>query len=194
MANIYKGNTPCPGCGRTGTEVPRITKDSLCEDCKTILHLGRDFCKERELERSYYRMDDLMTGYMTWYQIIDSKIDQCLRNLLYTFSQFDRRYVVGSYLQSTMLAGSAGCGTSADEFVLPTVTFNAARELCQAIEKAVHKLNRDRDNYQKELDAKLNKERNRIYNEGVKHGRNLLFQLNNGEITADEINKEINKY
>lgn len=194
MANIYKGNIPCPGCGRTGVETPRLTKDGLCEDCKEKLQIGRFFCKEYGMKRKYYKMDELTTGYMTWYQIRNKEIDKCLRNLLRTFSQFDSRYAGGYERQETMLAGTAGCGTSSDCFVLPKVTFEAARELCHAVENAVHKLNRERENYKKELDAKLNEERNRIYNDGVAHGRNLLFQLNNGEITASDINKEIKKY
>ena len=93
-----------------------------------------------------------------------------------------------------MLAGYAGCGTSHDDFVLPKVTFEAAKKLCHAVEGAVGELNRERDNYRKELDEQLRQQKNDIFNEGVAYGRNLLFQLNNGEITADEINKRINKY
>lgn len=139
-------------------------------------------------------MDELTSGYMTWYEIRDTKIDRCLRNLLKTFSQFDRRYAGQCQTQKAMLAGSAGCGTSADEFVLPRITFEAAKELCQAIASAVHGLNREREEYRKRLDEELAEQKNYIYNEGVEHGRNLLFQLNRGEITADDINKRIEKY
>jgi len=93
-----------------------------------------------------------------------------------------------------MLAGRADCSVQPDAFVLPKITFNAARELCHAVEDAVNELCRERDNYQKELDAQLAEQKNDIYNEGVQYGRNLLFQLNNGEITADELNKRIKKY
>ena len=38
---IYKGKEPCQGCGKTGKQVPRTSKDSLCDDCKKHLLLGK---------------------------------------------------------------------------------------------------------------------------------------------------------
>ena len=93
-----------------------------------------------------------------------------------------------------MLAGYAGSGTSHDCFVLPKVTFEAAKKLCHAIKDAVDELNRERDNYKEELDKKLNEERNRIYNDGVAHGRNLLMQLNSGEISVNDFQKPVKKF
>ena len=197
MANMYKGNAPCPGCGRTGEDVPRYKKEGLCRDCSEKLRLGESLVKEQDRERYVYKMDDLVIGDMTWYIIPIERIDQALRKLLRTFSMFDKRYAKCEYkhsYQEIYLAGEAGSGTSSDTFVLPRETFDSAKQLCQEIKEACWQLRRDRDNYQKELDAKLNEERNRIYNDGVAHGRNLLFQLNNGEITATDINKEIKKY
>lgn len=191
---IYKGTAPCPGCGRTGEEVARSSKESLCYDCIDTLKIGRTIVKERNLDRKCFLMDDLTTGFMTWYQIRDKDIDKSLRELLWTFSQFDSRYAVGYCRQASMLAGYAGSGTSYDCFVLPKVTFEAARKLCHAIKDAVDELNRERDNYKNELDKKLNEERNRIYNDGVAHGRNLLMQLNSGEISVSDFQKPVKKY
>ena len=194
MANVYKGNKPCPGCGRTGADNPRMSKDGLCLDCTEHLDIGRQLCKERGLERGRFNLDELTTGFMTWYQIHNKEIDGCLRDLLRTFSQFDKKYAGEYCRQDTMLAGYAGCGTSHDDFVIPKVTFEAAKKLCHAIEDAVGELNREREAYKKRLDAELAEQKNDIYNEGVAHGRNLLFQLNNGEITPDDFTKRIKKY
>lgn len=191
---LYKGTAPCPGCGRPGTEVPRQSKDGLCLGCTELLNIGRQLRKEQKLDRDYFLMDDLTTGFMTWYQICNKDIDGCLRELLRTFSQFDSRYAHGYYRQDSMLVGYAGGGTSPDCFVLPKVTFEAARKLCQAINDAVGELNRERDNYKDELDKKLNEERNRIYNDGVAHGRNLLMQLNRGEISVNDFEKPVKKF
>lgn len=191
---LYKGTAPCPGCGRTGEEVARSSKESLCYDCIDTLKIGRTIVKERNLDRKRFLMDDLTTGFMTWYQIRDKDIDKSLRELLWTFSQFDSRYAVGYCRQDSMLAGYAGGGTSHDCFVLPKVTFEAARKLCHAIKDAVDELNRERDNYKDELDKKLNEERNRIYNDGVAHGRNLLMQLNRGEISVNDFEKPVKKF
>lgn len=191
---LYKGTAPCPGCGRTGEEKTRSSKESLCNDCMDTLKIGRAIVKERNLDRKYFLMDDLTLGYMVWYQIRDKDIDKSLRELLRTFSQFDCRYAEGYRQQNYMLAGRAGSGTSSDCFVLPTVTFEAAKKLCHAIEDAVGELNRERDNYKDELEKKLNEERNRIYNDGVAHGRNLLMQLNSGEISVNDFEKPVKKY
>lgn len=40
----------------------------------------------------------------------------------------------------------------------------------------------------------MKKQKNEIYNEGVAHGRNILNQLNSGEITAKDIDAFIKKY
>ena len=146
------------------------------------------------MERGRFHLDELTNGFMTWYQIRNTKIDGCLRDLLRTFSQFDSKYAGEYCRQDTMLAGYAGCGTSHDDFVIPKVTFEAAKKLCYAVEDAVGELNREREAYKKRLDAELAEQKNDIYNEGVQYGRNLLFQLNRGEITVDELNKRIKKY
>ena len=194
MAGIYKGDKPCPGCGRPGTVVPRLSKDGLCYDCTEHLNIGRQLCEERNMERGRFHLDELTNGYMTWYQIRNTKIDGCLRDLLRTFSQFDSKYAGEYCRQDTMLAGYASCGTSHDDFVLPKVTFEAAKKLCHAIEDAVGELNRERESYQKKLDKQLAEQKNDIYNEGVEHGRNLLMQLNNNEITPDDFVKRIERF
>lgn len=195
MGKFYEGSEPCPGCGRTGKEEPRSTKNSLCYDCAMTLSIGRAIVKERNLDRNYYNMDDLRIGQMTWYTVSINAVENALDDLLRTFSQFDQNRVSlkGGYSES-QLAGRIDPCTAHDSFVLPDITFNAAKKLCKALTDVCHELNEIRDNYKKELDDQLRRQKNDIFNDGVAHGRNLLFQLNNGEITADDINKRINKY
>ena len=192
---FYEGKAPCPGCGRTGKDVARTSKDSLCHDCKNALEIGKAIVKERNLDRNYYLMDDLRTAIMTWYTIPVREIDKALTDLLQTFSQFDSRHVVmKGGLRESMLAGRLDAITAHDSFILPDVTFEAAKRLCESIVDACQQLKSDRENYQKELDKKLNEERNRIYNDGVAYGRNLLKQLNRGEITVNDFEKPVKKF
>lgn len=195
MAKFYEGDKPCPGCGRTGAEVARKSKDDLCHECQQALEIGQAIVKERGLDRHYYNMDDLRIGQMTWYTISDRDIERALDELLRTFSQFDSRHVVtkGGF-QESQLAGRIDGVTRHENFILPDVTFEAAKKLCQTIKEVSDRLQEERRNYQKELDARLAEQKNDIFNDGVQHGRNLLFQLNNGEITAEELNKRIKKY
>ena len=191
----YEGNAPCPGCGRPGSEKARDSKDSLCYDCINMLEIGHAICKERDLARNWYKMDDLRLADMTWYTIPINEVAYALKNLLKTFSQFDEKYASykGNYSEH-LLAGRFEATTGRDTFVLPEVTFKAAQELCNSLKDACEQLNFDRNNYHSELNLELAKQKDEIYNEGVKCGRNLLLQLNSGEITIDEFSKRINKY
>ena len=192
---MYKGKEKCAGCGRTGEEKWRFSKDSLCHDCQDTLNIGRALVREKNLDRKNYNMDELMTAFMTWYAVPVPEIDAALRELLRTFSQFDTRYSGGvSAVQTKYLAGQAGCGTSHDNFCLPTCTFEAARNLCKIIEKTSLDLKRDREHYKEELQEELAKQKDEIFNEGVKHGRNLLMQLNNNEITPEQFIAQVKKY
>ena len=47
--NMYKGKLPCIGCGKSGEEAHRQSKDCLCEDCENSLKIGRAIVKERNL-------------------------------------------------------------------------------------------------------------------------------------------------
>ena len=182
----YEGSAPCPGCGRTGEQVARKAKDALCHDCQEQLRIGRAIAQERQLERNYYKMEDLIVAELTWYTIPVAEIDKKLRNLLRTFSVFDSRNA--SYIPSNegCLAGRIEATTARDSFVLPRVTLDAAKELCGALKDVCWDLKEQRENYRKELDAQLADQKNEIFNQGVARGRNLLLQLNSGEITLQE--------
>lgn len=192
---LYEGNAPCPGCGMTGKQKARPSKESLCHDCQNQLEIGRAICKERALDRNFYRMDDLRLGDMTWYTIPIREVDNALKDLLMKFSEFDRQHVdyKGTPTES-QLAGKIDATTSRNTYVLPDVTFAAAQRLCESIKEVCRQLKKDRENYQKELDKQLAEQKNDIYNEGVAHGRDLLRQLNNGEITPNMMLQRITRY
>ena len=192
MYALYKGKNPCPGCGRTGEEHPRFSKDGLCMECAEALKIGKALIEERNLERGSYCLEELTKAFLTWYTIRTDKIERALRNLLSKFSKFDSKYAAGCTHRAIIGEISATCGR--DVFVLPTETYEAAKELCEAVRDASYEIEQKRDNYKKELDKELANEKNRIYNEGVAYGRNLLMQLNNNEITPDEFTKPVKRY
>lgn len=37
---MYQGNSKCSGCGRSGTEAPRVSKNHLCPYCAQCLLVG----------------------------------------------------------------------------------------------------------------------------------------------------------
>ncbi len=189
---MYEGKEPCPGCGRTGEEVARTGKNELCHDCKKALEIGRALVKEKNLERNYYRLDDLKIGVLTWYTIRIREIDKALSELLMTFSEFDKNFAVDSRLDT--LAGRLEATTARDIYVLPVKTFEAAQKLCNAIKDVAKQMEDDRRGLEDKMKEQLKHEKNDIYNAGVAHGRDLLCQLNNGEITPKDLEKYINKY
>lgn len=190
----YEGSAPCPGCGRTGEQVARKAKDALCHDCQEQLRIGRAIAQERQLERNYYKMEDIIVAELTWYTIPVAEIDKKLRNLLRTFSVFDSRNA--SYIPSNegCLAGRIEATTARDRFVLPRVTLDAAKELCGALKDACWDLKEQRENYRKELDAQLADQKNEIFNQGIARGRNLLMQLNRGEVSLQDFQAVQKRY
>lgn len=190
MPKLYEGPEPCPGCGTPGTQRARSTKNHLCKDCIDALRIGQAIVKERGLDRNFYRMDDLTMAHITWYKVPIKEIEWALKGLLETFSQFDSRYA--SYNQKYF--GQMEPLTGHHDFVLPTVTYDAAKVLTEKIMDFCWQLRREKNEYKKEVESEVNEERNRIYNEGVAYGRNLLTQLNRGEITLSDFEATVKKY
>ena len=84
--------------------------------------------------------------------------------------------------------------TAFDNIVLPRVTFEAARAFVLTVMQLSADLEKEKDNNRKELQAELAQQKNDIYNEGVRRGRDLLFQLNSGEITPADFTKNIKRF
>lgn len=201
---MYNGNFRCPGCGRTGEEAPRQSKECLCKDCEAALKIGRAIVKERNLESKSYCLDEFKVGEIKWYTYTDD-VEKALINLLNTFSQFKETNKIWGFPEPLYFNKlSSNFGVS-DEVILPTETFEAAKRLCEVLKKLNDDLAEKSKTYKavldKELAEKRNKlyeelatEKNKIYNDGVRYGRNLLVQLNNGEIAPNEILKDVKPF
>lgn len=190
---MYKGKLPCIGCGKSGEEAPRKSKDCLCEDCENSLKIGKAIVKERNLESKNYCLDEFKIGSIKWYTYTDN-VEEALINLLNTFSQFKEKNLIwgfGESLYYNKLVSNLG---ASNEVVLPKETFDAAKALCVALKEVNDDLDRKRRTYKAVLDKELAAEKNKIYNDGVRYGRNLLVQLNNGEITPNEILKDVKPF
>lgn len=193
MQAKYTGKVPCPGCGRTGEEHARDSKDGLCRDCQAELEIGRALCKERDLKRNWYKMDELCGGRLTFHSIHNSELHARLKTLLGTFSEFQLANV-GKWVDISRSEATSG----KDLFVLPEKTAEAAKELTESLYKIAWELDEDKRTYQeklkKEAAAELAEQKNQIYNEGIAYGRNLLMQLNNNEISADEFTRPVKRF
>ena len=191
--NMYKGKLPCIGCGKSGEEAPRKSKDCLCEDCENSLKIGRAIVRERNLKSKNYCLDEFKIGSIKWYTYIEN-VEKALINLLNTFSQYkDKNHIWGfrEQLYSNKLVSTLG---ASHEVILPTETFETEKELCKALKEVNDDLEKKRQTYKAVLDKELAEKKNEIYNDGVRYGRNLLVQLNNGEIAPNEILKDVKPF
>lgn len=195
MSRMYQGEKPCPGCGRPGSEVVRDRIDCLCDDCKHALEIGKAFIKEKNLDQHYYKLDDLRFGEITLYTIGINEVEWALIDLLSRFSPLGIKYASRrGHWKENMLVGEPQGTTSSHKVALPVELFESAKNLSQKLKDVCWQLRRDRDNYQKELDEQLAAQKNEIFNEGVAYGRNLLAQLNRGEIALSDFEVTVKKY
>lgn len=189
MKPMYKGAKPCVGCGRTGEEHPRFSKDGLCNECLTKLNLGREMSEFYGMKFARVTLPELSTVDMKWYEI--PYIQSALQEFLESVSEFSVRFAErhGEKPIDSFIVGYPGSSCGSNEFVIPTKSVQAARNLCKAFKEKMIELEVRERNMRADLKEELNKEREKIFNEGVRHGRNLLLQLNNGEISINDFYK-----
>ena len=189
MANLYKGKQKCAGCGRIGAEYPRFEKDGLCHDCLEKMQLGREVAAQLATEYSEVTFPELSTVHMTWHEI--PFIQDAFKKFINRMTEFSTKFAskYGKTALDDFVLGRADCGTWYDTFVVPTEAVEPLKELCHALQDKMWEVKLKEDNMRRDLMKELDKEREDIYNEGVKRGRNLLAQLNSGEITVQELNE-----
>lgn len=201
---MYNGKIRCPGCGRTGEEAPRKSKDCLCEDCENSLKIGRAIVKERNLESKNYCLDEFKVGKIKW-NTYTYNVENALINLLNTFSQFKETNKIWGFPESLYFNRLISNLGESHKVILPTETFEAAKRLCEVLKELNDDLEEKSKSYKAVLDKELAEKKNQlykelaekkneIYNDGVRYGRNLLVQLNNGEIAPNEILKDVKPF
>lgn len=186
--HFYDGSAPCPGCGRPGSIVSRLTKDSLCRDCQRRLELGT--LVEKDLTVSEFGLikefvHAILPNRFTW----NSKIECAMVDFFRAFNCPSVSYSSG---MERLLKINYDYNTH--HIVLPDFLVNAASALCQTFHEEGNKIEEQRRNLHSEAMQQLNDERNKIYNEGVAHGRKLLFQLNNNEISLKDFEADVKKF
>ena len=73
-----------------------------------------------------------------------------------------------------------------------------AKRLCTLLADACRSLKHDRNTFERETlnkcQEELNAQKDEIFNQGVSYGRNLLLQLNNGEISLKQFEQRVYKF
>lgn len=180
---MYQGKEICQGCRRSGTETPRYSKDELCQDCKETIKLGR--AKEVELNEKYTSVSSWSSN-LPGIDFGDRTLSNLLSGLLKglhnpyanatnnLFQPFNPHNIHGS-----------------ENHIIPTRVVEPMTEFFDKIQTVINDIREEKKNLPKMAREAVQDEKDRIYNEGIEKGRNLLFQLNEGAITETDFAKKI---
>lgn len=176
---VYEGKEKCQGCGKPGTESIRRSKDKLCDECSKYLQLG----KVREVESGIKyagvfqhfnaasrELNNALQAFLAAVHNPHSNVTQGYHCILKEWGDNGLRYIVDSRIVEPLQA------------------------LMEVLRKRDYELRMQLEELPGQAEKAANAERNKIFNEGVKYGRNLLSQLNSGEISVNEFEKERSKY
>lgn len=189
---MYKGSSKCPGCGKSGDERPRASKDSLCPWCQDFLKIGNNAATYYGLSRARWVFPDHKQMNLTWYTIRIKAIDYALDQLLRSVSVFDKEFC-SRYAdwRDNLLTGRIDPLISRVTYSIPERCIEAAKNLCDVVRQVSEDLEEKERNYEKDLENSFKQKEDEIFKKGIKEGTNLLFSLNRGDITQEEINKRI---
>lgn len=172
---MYKGKEKCQGCGKSGEEVNRYSKDELCETCKAALKLGLATDFENKIEHAFI--------FQHYHAFRSDVVNVMIHKILKSMDNPNAK-VSGGLENIKHSSGSNGKYYTIDKrFVAPL------KELFTEIENKFNELENELSNVPKLVAKQMDLERDIIYNDGLEKGRNLLMQLNLGTITLDDLHK-----
>lgn len=178
---MYVGKEICQGCGKSGLNKPRKNKNSLCENCSQLLRISLE--NQHEDAVDYISVRDWIHGFSS-YDFKDKSLDT-LANEIFAILHNDN----ADAIQHCQTIRSQAHGSVYYNIPIsikdPLLTFfdnlaNRIRDVRRYIEESeeiAHKA--------------VQKERDKIYNEGLEKGKKLLLQLNSGNLTMAEFEKTI---
>ncbi len=180
---MYQGKEICQGCSRPGTEKPRYSKDELCQDCKESIKLGR--AKEVELNEKYTSVSSWPTN-LPGIDFSDRTLSNLLSGLL---KGLHNPYVnaTNNLFQPFNPHNIHGH----ENHKIPTRVVEPMTEFFDKIQTVIMEIREEKKGLPKMAQEAVQEEKDRIYNEGIEAGRNLLFQLNQGAITETDFAKKL---
>jgi len=181
---MYKGKECCQGCGKDGTQKPRYSKDKLCEDCKKIMELGKAVTSESLVE--YVRVRDWYNGLSSW-GFDDNTLNKFATAVL-------ERINNPNAPTKGELTLRANTGHSTVFYTVPKAFAEPFIEFVKILNEVVRDIKKQKEDISIQAKNAVRNEKNEIFNLGVEAGRDLLMQLNRGDITIDHFNKTVIKY
>lgn len=181
---MYTGKEVCQGCKKPGTEVARWYKTDLCQSCKSIIYLGKAELVHRSMEYVGIRQHHFaFSDSVDW--DTGGLINDFLRDVLTSMDNPTAEKIA----YSVAIKNSQGDNTYNP--TVPKAIIEPLTKFCLRMEEVIKAVRQDKDSFPRLAQLEVSKERDRIYNEGIEKGRNLLFELNAGNITMDDFAKNI---
>lgn len=181
----YNGKEPCAGCGLSGEKRSRTSSKDLCPVCKDFLLLGKS--RDWEQKIKYIRVRDWWSGYNS-IDFDDNLLDKLGNDLLAALDNKFAEVKSATEFPRTQYLGSAF-------YNIPEGVVEPLRNFLDGLNKKISEIRKTKDeaeSFAKSAVTKMvSKERTKIYNEGIARGKQLLVQLNKGEVTLGEFDNEI---
>lgn len=170
----YKGKEVCQGCGSPGTEKPRLDKNSLCYACHELMRAGSAAMVERSIE--YTRVLLHVHAYYS------SELNIAAHELMRSIDN------PGGNVKATVSFKNCS-GSNAYRYTIDSRLVAPIERLFKNIDDRYWKLKEELDKIPRKAAEEVERQRDVIFNEGVKYGKSLLARLNSGEITLGELDK-----
>jgi len=171
----YFGKEPCHGCGKTGAENSRFNKNRLCEDCNELLKLGKSITIDQAV--SYVEFFQHFFAYEDELKIVHDFLSAVHNEYALKIRKVD---------SMKMTSGNNGHFYKIDERF-----YEPLKKLFDDLDNLVSGLNKEKEKIPGIIKKQIANERDEIFNAGITKGRNLLLQLNAGEITLSDLEERL---
>jgi hypothetical protein len=192
---MYQGKEVCQGCGKPGSEQWRHEKNDLCGSCRENLNYGIE--KKKDDDPTVYKTVDAKWYKLRFYN--DGDVGRGLEDAFVSLlKSIDRPTMKSTGWVELFSHDAANGGGASHHFKITEQQADSIKAVCCILTKQQDDYLKKMKDIEKEREAALSKvvrdERNRIFNEGIEKGRDLLFQMNEGQITMEDFNSKINRY
>lgn len=174
----YEGKEICQGCKKPGTEVPRPEKNSLCPRCAQILNKGNIVDIEDNTE--YIGIAQHFFAYRSL-SFNDNTLNEACIELLKSIDNPYKKPITWETLNGYH-------GDNRIRVIIPLKFYKPLQMFLQKMSDYVGTIREEKENIPNLASKAIQAEKDKIYNAGIEKGRSLLFQLNSGDISANELN------
>ena len=181
MKGQYKGKEICQGCGLSGNDKPREDKNRLCRTCQDFLYKGKSI--EFELKTEYIRVVDWHNGYADFNFDTDISLDKLANIILEALNNEKAKVVSEVAFPRRQHAGQT-------YYKIPLKIVEPLKDFFQFTNEYIKNLKKSYSELGKQAKEKVSEEKDRIYNEGIERGRQILVQLNDGAISMNDFNSK----